>query len=103
VVRNPPRIAASDADLEAQFRLAMQVRDKTSEANELVKQIRELRKQGRESDELNRVEEELYQVRNRSPRDTLNYPIKLNNQLAFPAGGYRNRRSPSHQSDGSGV
>lgn len=32
---------------------------------------------------LSRVEDELYQVRNRSPRDTLNYPIKLNNQLAF--------------------
>jgi hypothetical protein len=29
------------------------------------------------------VEEEIYQVRNRSPRDTLNYPIKLNNQLAM--------------------
>jgi hypothetical protein len=32
---------------------------------------------------LSRVEEEIYQVRNRSPRDTLNYPIKLNNQLTF--------------------
>ena len=31
---------------------------------------------------LDAVEEEIYQVRNRSPRDTLNYPIKLNNQLA---------------------
>ena len=31
---------------------------------------------------LSQVEEDLYQVRNRSPRDTLNYPIKLNNQLA---------------------
>jgi hypothetical protein len=31
---------------------------------------------------LDEVEQDLYQVRNRSPRDTLNYPIKLNNQLA---------------------
>jgi hypothetical protein len=31
---------------------------------------------------LDAVEEEIYQVKNRSPRDTLNYPIKLNNQLA---------------------
>jgi hypothetical protein len=31
---------------------------------------------------LDEAEQDLYQVRNRSPRDTLNYPIKLNNQLA---------------------
>jgi RecJ-like exonuclease len=32
--------------------------------------------------ELSAVEEELYQVRNRSGQDPLNYPIKLNNRLA---------------------
>ena len=31
---------------------------------------------------LDEVEQDVYQVRNRSPRDTLNFPIKLNNQLA---------------------
>ena len=31
---------------------------------------------------LDEIESDLYQVKNRSPRDTLNYPIKLNNQLA---------------------
>lgn len=31
---------------------------------------------------LDEIEGDLYQVKNRSPRDTLNYPIKLNNQLA---------------------
>jgi hypothetical protein len=69
----------------------MEVRDKTSEANPLVITIRELKKQIKErtaaaeafETKLSRIEEELYQVRNRSPRDTLNYPIKLNNQLAF--------------------
>jgi hypothetical protein len=34
---------------------------------------------------LDEVEQDLYQVKNRSPRDTLNYPIKLNNQLAVLA------------------
>ena len=82
VARNPNRIAASDADLQAQFRLAMQVRDKTSEANELVIAIRK-RQREKPNPALSRIEEELYQVKNRSPRDTLNYPIKLNNQLAF--------------------
>ncbi|MGH7472152.1 MAG: hypothetical protein ACRENP_29735, partial [Longimicrobiales bacterium] len=33
-------------------------------------------------DKLSRVEEELYQVRNQSNQDPLNYPIKLNNKLA---------------------
>jgi len=28
------------------------------------------------------VEEDLYQVRNRSNQDPLNFPIKLNNQIA---------------------
>src|SRR5205807_6357710 len=31
---------------------------------------------------LSEVEEEIYQVRNRSPRDTLNFPIRLNNRIA---------------------
>jgi hypothetical protein len=31
---------------------------------------------------LDEIESDLYQVKNRSPRDTLNYPIELNNQLA---------------------
>jgi hypothetical protein len=33
-------------------------------------------------EKLSRVEEELYQVRNQSSQDPLNYPIKLNNKLA---------------------
>ena len=32
------------------------------------------------------AEEEIYQVRNRSGQDPLNYPIKLNNQIAGLAG-----------------
>ena len=76
------------------------MRDRTSEANKLVMAIRDLKTQIRDrvakahdldvaaaveglDTKLGRVEEELYQVRNRSPRDTLNYPIELNNQLAF--------------------
>jgi hypothetical protein len=32
------------------------------------------------------VEEEIYQVRNQSGQDPLNYPIKLNNQIAALSG-----------------
>src|SRR5205823_178416 len=80
-----------------QFDLAIQARDKTSEANQIVIRIRDIKSQlrakaqaiGAEGErleaKLGRIEEAIYQVRNQSPRDTLNYPIKLNNQLAVLA------------------
>jgi photosystem II stability/assembly factor-like uncharacterized protein len=92
-----PHVTA--ADLQAQFDLAMQVRNRTSEANEAVIRIRNVKAQVDDrmrrannvkasdagqslKDKLSRVEEELYQVRNQSNQDPLNYPIKLNNKLA---------------------
>ena len=89
----------TQADLEEQFRLAIQVRDKTSEANNAVIRIRAIRAQvddrlGKTKNakvassgdglkkKLSAVEEELYQVRNQSGQDPLNFPIKLNNRLA---------------------
>jgi photosystem II stability/assembly factor-like uncharacterized protein len=92
-----PHVTA--ADLQAQFDLAMQVRNRTSEANEAVVRIRNVKAQIDDRmakannmkardvaqqllDKLSRVEEELYQVRNQSSQDPLNYPIKLNNKLA---------------------
>ena len=95
-----PRIdSVTIADLTEQFKLAIQIRDKTTEANEMVIAVRELKKQMEErlkqnSDaalktafegfdkKLSAVEEEIYQVRNRSNQDPLNFPIKLNNKLA---------------------
>jgi photosystem II stability/assembly factor-like uncharacterized protein len=97
IVKDPRLAGVTDADLEAQFKLASAARDRTSEANQIVIQIRDIKKNiaervkadaslnaegERVSTRLSAVEEELYQVRNRSYRDPLNYPIKLNNQLA---------------------
>ncbi len=99
-VRKDPRLTiVTEEDLAEQFKLAMQVRDKTSEANEAVILIREIKKQIKDrsdkvkqtriteageavSRKLSVVEEEIYQVRNRSSQDPLNFPIKLNNQIA---------------------
>jgi predicted nucleic acid-binding Zn-ribbon protein len=104
-----PRLAAegiTEADLLAQFKLSMQVRDKVSEANQAVIDIRSLREQinqrlqkvsARRKSEIEKladavmvpltaVEEEAYQVRNRSGQDPLNYPIKLNNKIAALSG-----------------
>ncbi len=95
VVQRDPRLTnVTDADLQRQFKLAMDIRDKTSQAHEAVIRIRSIREQlektpagsstqaGLIQSKLSELESELYQVKNRSPRDTLNYPIKLNNQLA---------------------
>jgi photosystem II stability/assembly factor-like uncharacterized protein len=88
--------------LHEQFKLSSQVRDRVTEANTAVIRIRGLRDQVNErlkkvperrraeiqrlADSLMKpltaVEEEVYQVRNRSGQDPLNYPIKLNNKIA---------------------
>lgn len=95
-----PRLTnITDADMQQQFALAMQLRDATDIANRTVIQIRAIDAQIEKClagandpalsaeaqsvrSRLDESEEQLYQVKNRSPRDTLNYPIKLNNQLA---------------------
>jgi photosystem II stability/assembly factor-like uncharacterized protein len=98
IVRHDPRIPGlTDEQLHEQFRLAMEIANKTSEAHAAVLRIRALytalddraktapqlaRSAESIKAKLGEVENDLYQVRNRSPRDTLNFPIKLNNQLA---------------------
>lgn len=99
IKRDPRLTNVNDADLAEQFSLAMKVRDKTSEANEMVILVREIKKQIKDRAEkakdqavsdageslakkLSAIEEGVYQVRNQSNQDPLNFPIKLNNQIA---------------------
>jgi photosystem II stability/assembly factor-like uncharacterized protein len=96
----------TDADLQAQFELAMQVRNRASQANDAILLIRGIKAQVDErikkldtgkpgskpsatllaarslNDKLSAVEGEIYQVKNRSSQDPLNFPIKLNNKIA---------------------
>jgi photosystem II stability/assembly factor-like uncharacterized protein len=98
IVRNA-RMTGTDADLAAQFELAKDINQKVSIANEAVLRIRSLKDQltaritaaadpafkttGQSLiDKLTAVEGEIYQYRNRSNQDPLNYPIRLNNKLA---------------------
>jgi photosystem II stability/assembly factor-like uncharacterized protein len=104
-----PRLAADGItvdDLREQFALSARVRDKVTEANTAVITIRGIREQvnerlqkisGRRKAEIQKladavlaplaaVEAEVYQVRNRSSQDPLNYPIMLNNKIAALAG-----------------
>ena len=103
-IRMDPRLkGVTLANLRAQFDLATKIRDRTSAANDAVLRIRRLKsavadRSARASAaevkaaamdvmrKLSAVEENLYQVRNRSGQDPLNFPIKLNNKLAHVLG-----------------
>jgi photosystem II stability/assembly factor-like uncharacterized protein len=94
-----PRSHVTVAQLQEQFRFASQVRDQVSQADEMVIAIRRINSEAKERaakikdekvasagaslrDKLSTIEEDIYQVRNRANEDPLNYPIKLNNQIA---------------------
>jgi hypothetical protein len=102
-IKREPHVLAdvTDADLQKQFDLAMQVRNKTSEANEAVLLVRGIKPQIKDRSSkldakagptakalddleksLSTVEGEIYQVKLQSGQDPLNYPIKLNNKIA---------------------
>jgi hypothetical protein len=99
VVRNPLFTDVTDDDLRAQFALALAIRDKVSEANNAVIEIRRIKREaddrikknadaklktvgGTLSTNLSDVEDDIYQVKNQSGQDPLNFPIKINNRLA---------------------
>ena len=90
-----PRLAdVTTADYEAQYRLALQLRDATSAANEAVIRIRKLKAQRSAgagsagllanaiASTLSEIEAELYQVKNQSAKDKIANPIRLNDRLA---------------------
>ena len=98
VKKNPLR-DVSESDLQAQYELESQIRDKVNEANGAVIQIRRIKKEiadrlakkndgdlraiaNRLTRQLTEVEENVYQVQNQSNQDPLNFPIKINNRLA---------------------
>ncbi|MHB1194892.1 MAG: WD40/YVTN/BNR-like repeat-containing protein [Longimicrobiales bacterium] len=101
-IRMNPRAAASGvtlADLQARYDLATRIRDRVSEANGAVVKMRAVKSAvddrlgksdnaelqslgGVVKERLSGVESQIYQVRNRSNQDPLNYPIMLNNKIA---------------------
>jgi photosystem II stability/assembly factor-like uncharacterized protein len=102
-IRREPTLLkdATDQDLQQQFDLAIQVRDKASQANEAVLLVRGIKAQIQDrkgkldakaapvakalddfAAALSAIEEEIYQVKLQSSQDPLNFPIKLNNKIA---------------------
>ncbi|MBI2274217.1 MAG: glycosyl hydrolase [Bacteroidetes bacterium] len=103
VIKADPNYKMTEADYDAQVGFLLQVRDKFSEVQRAIKQIRSLRSQINDftakletgdgikdikkmGDSINKqmtaVEEALYQTKSKSGQDVLNFPIRLNDKLA---------------------
>jgi photosystem II stability/assembly factor-like uncharacterized protein len=103
-VRKDPRLATTLADYQQRFELHAKIRDELSAAHEAITTLRDVREQvkavaarakaaaadsaiagasERIAARLTSIEEALYQTRNRSSQDMLNYPIRLNNKLSL--------------------
>jgi photosystem II stability/assembly factor-like uncharacterized protein len=106
-VKPDPRLHVTAADFAKQLEFGLKLRDKVTETHNAIIQIRDVRKQVDEllkrvagqpsykaindaasalKKNLASVEESLYQTKNQSSQDPLNYPIRLNNKLAALAG-----------------
>ena len=83
-----PRTPATDQDLQEKFRFQMQIVAKIDEAHNALNKIKKAKEdRGRDADPawlkaITEVEEAIYQTKNRSGQDPLNYPIRLNDKLA---------------------
>jgi photosystem II stability/assembly factor-like uncharacterized protein len=106
-IKRDPRLTIDQGDFDKQFNLLIKIRDKLTETHHAIAGIREVRKQLEElvrrardlpgskvitdaakslNAKLTAIEETLYQTKNQSNQDPLNYPIRLNNKLAAVAG-----------------
>jgi hypothetical protein len=106
-VKKDPRVETTPEEFARQFELSTKIRDKLTETHDAIVSIRDVRRQVDEfvkrvkdqpgakpiedaakslNGKLTAIEEELYQTKNRSNQDPLNYPIKLNNRLAALGG-----------------
>ena len=119
-VKSDPRLPTTTADYAKQLDLSLKIRDKLTETNNSVTQIRDVKKQIDDllkrlagqanakpvvdagtalTKKLASVEEALYQTKNQSSQDPLNFPIRLNNKLAALAGVVsRSETPPNDQS-----
>ncbi|HWS89873.1 MAG TPA: hypothetical protein VN282_23095 [Pyrinomonadaceae bacterium] len=102
-IKKDPRLQTTQEEFDRQFALLTKIRDKLTETHNAVSQIRDVRRQvddllkrvadqpnakpllaagGTLNRKLQAVEEALYQTKNQSSQDPLNFPIRLNNKLA---------------------
>jgi hypothetical protein len=115
-VKPDPRLATTAADYAKQLDLALKIRDKLTETHNAIIQIRDVKRQvddlvkraGPQSKpiadagtalnkKLTEVEEALYQTKNQSSQDPLNFPIRLNNKLAALLGVVSRSETPPNE------
>jgi hypothetical protein len=106
-IKPDPRLRVTQADLEKQFALLIKIRDKVTETDDAINQMRDLREQmsainkrlksdprgkaiagvGKALDKkMTEVEEALIQTKAKSGQDVLNFPVRLNNHLVALSG-----------------
>jgi photosystem II stability/assembly factor-like uncharacterized protein len=106
-IKADPRLKLGQEDLSKQFDLLLKIRDKVTETDETVIQIRDLRDQFKAIDlrlkndprgkaiadagkaldkKMTEVEEALIQTKAKSGQDVLNFPVRLNNHLVALSG-----------------
>lgn len=102
--KDPRWTDISDNDLQAQFDLAIKIRDELTKVNDVIRRIRSARKQIKSTSELTaksdynadiqqqadslarkltELEQDLIQTKNESGQDPINYPPQLDNQFAY--------------------
>ncbi len=103
-LKKDPRSSSSVEDLQMQFDFLIGIRDHLSEMHQAIQDIRSVRSQIRGIisnlnqdhteikefaealiEKITAIEEALYQTKNQSRQDPLNFPIRLNNKLAAVA------------------
>jgi len=114
-VKPDPRLTTTAADYAKQLDLGLKIRDKLTETHNAIISIRDVKKQVEDlvkrvagqpnakaiadaaralNKNLTEVEEALYQTKNQSSQDPLNFPIRLNNKLAALAGVVSRSETP---------
>jgi photosystem II stability/assembly factor-like uncharacterized protein len=106
-IKPDPRLKIGPEDLAKQFDLLLRIRDKVTETDDAIIQIRDVREQIKAIDKrlkddprakavadagkaldtkMTEVEEALIQTRAKSGQDVLNFPVRLNNDLVALSG-----------------
>ena len=104
VAKDPRWTDISDADLQAQFDLSIEIRDELTKVNDAIRSIRSAREQLKDGSKLaveagydaklktkadslvgklTELEHMLIQTQNETGQDPINYPPKLDNQIAY--------------------
>src|SRR2546429_5364115 len=117
-VKPDPRLTTTAADYAKQLDLALKIRDKLTETHNAIISIRDVKKQVEDlvkrvagqpnakpiadagsalNKKLTEVEEALYQTKNQSSQDPLNFPIRLNNKLAALLGVVSRSETPPNE------